>query len=424
MEPNVSREISALKTLESWSGLERLQHILLAAKQQRLRRNIFRLTQGDLRIEALHSRMIAWLLDPQGWHGLGDKFGSRFVQALLGKCRDADQSIQIIRVHTEYSTGKGQIDILLETQSGETAGVIGIENKIDSPEGDRQLHKYGEALKQRFASVRLALLTPEGLEASPLPECPYATIDYAEVASWLEDAIEDIDDEHSVEPVGLDLARQYLDVVRFDVMREKNSEINAICEALYQQHREAWQVIRRFLPSERDELLRQLGSKVCERFSAEFDGDWHFSIRRGKYARVYRDDWCKLGKRTEEDPVVGWEVSDFLSWDYAAAHLRFYLTEIPDDETSNGYGYKIGLKIDIRGLSREDHLPRRIIDALEREGLKVFERDQWTTSLKSASKLPSIVKGPDRILDWAVTHAKRAVEALNSVFANESGHSA
>jgi hypothetical protein len=169
-------------------------------------------------------------------------------------------------------------------------------------------------------------------------------------------------------------------------------------------------------------LLRQLGSKVCERFAAKFDGDWHFSVRRGKYARVYREDWCQLGKRTEEEPVVGWEAGDFLSWNYAAAHLRFYLTEIPDDEASDGYGYKIGLKIDIRGLSREDRLPKRIIDELERKGLKVFERDQWTTSLKSASKLPSIVKGPDRILDWAVTHASDAVEALNSVFANESGH--
>lgn len=427
METDVSREISALKSLESWPELERLQRILIESRRQRLRRNIFRLTQRDLRAEGLHSRMIAWLLDPQEWHGLGDKFASRFVGAMLRGCDSMKRPpATVVRVETEASTGEGPIDILLETRSDGLRGVIGIENKIDSPEVDGQLRRYGVGLVRRFpdACVFVALLTPDRRKPNKDPECGFAWIGYADVASWLEDAIHAAQGENSSALLGLDIAQQYLDIVRFDVMREANSEVETICEALYKQHREAWQVIRRFLPSERDELLRQLGSKVCERFAAEFDGDWHFSVRRGKYARVYRDDWCKLGKRTEEEPVVGWEVSDFLSWDYAAAHLRFYLTEIPDDEASNGHGYKMGLKIDIRGLSREDHLPRRIIDALEREGLKVFERDQWTTSLKSASKLPSIVKGPDRILDWAVTHAKHAVEALNSVFANESGHSA
>jgi hypothetical protein len=424
METDVSREISALKSLGSWPELERLQQILVESRRQRLRRNIFRLTQWDLRTEGLHSRMIAWLLDPQEWHGLGDRFASRFLGALLGGCDAAERPpATVVRVETEASTGEGPIDISLETRSEGLLGVIGIENKIDSPEVDGQLWRYGVGLVRKFPDARVfvALLTPDHREPNKAPACGFASIGYSDVASWLEDAIHDAQVDDSSTPLGLDIAQQYLDVVRGDVMREANSEVKAICEALYKQHREAWQVIRRRLPSERDESLRQLGSKVCERFAAKFGGDWHFSVRHGKYARVYRDDWCALGTRTEEEPVVGWDGGDFLSWNYAAAHLRFYLTEIPDDETSNEYGYKIGLKIDIRGLSREDHLPRRIIAALEREDLRVFTRDQWTTSIKSASKLPSIVKGPDQVLDWAVAHAKRAIDALNSAFTAEPG---
>ncbi len=269
MESDISREIGALRTLESWSGLERLQEILLEAKRLRLRRNIFRLAQGDLRIEALHSRMIAWLLDPQEWHGLGDKFASRFVESILSGCDPTERPpTTIARVGTEVSTGEGPIDILLETRAGGLKGVIGIENKIDSPEVDGQLWRYGVGLVRNFADTRVfvALLTPDRRKPNREPKCGSAWIGYADVASWLEDAIRDAQAEHSSIPLGLDIAEQYLDVVRFDVMREANSEIETICAGLYKQHREAWQVIRRLLPSERDELLRRLGSKVhCER---------------------------------------------------------------------------------------------------------------------------------------------------------------
>jgi hypothetical protein len=364
--------------------------------------------------------MIAWLLDPQEWHGLGDKFSSRFVQALLGKCHDVDPSVQVVRVHTEYSTGEGPIDILLETQSGQTLGAIGIENKVDSPEGDGQLHRYAEALKQRFQSVGVALLTPEGLDASPKPKCPYAPINYADVAPCLEGALQSVDVEHSMESVGLDLARQYLDVVRGDVMREANSEVKGICGALYEQYRDAWQVIRRQLPSEEDELLRCLGSAVCERFERAFSGAWRFSILRGKYARVYRPNWRVLGEKSEPDPIIGWKDKEgFLDWDYAATHLRLYITAVPDEESANGYAYRISCKFDRRSHTRRDDLPQRIVDALKAAGLAVPDQDQSTVYFGSKSKLPSIARKPDAILGWIAGRAEPVVKALDSGFGTE-----
>lgn len=63
---------------------------------------------------SVHSDVIAWLLDPKGWHDLGDGFGGRFVAGVLAACgHQSDAPMEIDRVQREFSTGHGPVDILI-----------------------------------------------------------------------------------------------------------------------------------------------------------------------------------------------------------------------------------------------------------------------------------------------------------------------
>ena len=88
------------------------------------------------RVEGVHSDLLAWLLDPHGWHGLGDAFGRHFIpKALRAAGCQFSGSFAIAKVETEASTGEGPIDVLVHLQNDGRSIVVGIENKIDAPVG-------------------------------------------------------------------------------------------------------------------------------------------------------------------------------------------------------------------------------------------------------------------------------------------------
>lgn len=76
-------EYKALVRLHEWSGVTRLDEI---ARNLAQRQNFFRLVSRAIRDESVHSDVIKWLLDPKGWHDLGDGFGDRFVAGVLATC--------------------------------------------------------------------------------------------------------------------------------------------------------------------------------------------------------------------------------------------------------------------------------------------------------------------------------------------------
>jgi len=164
-------EYGALKRLEAWDGLKRLDIIL---DKLRGRPNFFSVAPRLLRVEGVHSDILAWLLDPKGWHKLGDGFSQGFVAAALAGCGlNPELPLRVTEVHREFSTGKGPIDILIRVRYGDSGIVIGVENKIDSPEGDKQLERYEQGLRKRFPEdlLVLAFLTPKGEKPRSQPTC-------------------------------------------------------------------------------------------------------------------------------------------------------------------------------------------------------------------------------------------------------------
>jgi hypothetical protein len=126
---------------------------------------------GFVRYERAHSEAIAWCLDPRQRHG----FGTTLLKSVLA-CIDGDDASTLaslvdetppdaIHVHTEHLLqGQGRIDIVVVGDCNPKPWMIAIEIKVDSGEGDRQLLRYAQGLKENFrkhAQLRI-FATPNG----------------------------------------------------------------------------------------------------------------------------------------------------------------------------------------------------------------------------------------------------------------------
>ena len=174
---------------------------LLASKEyaalQRLRPefNLFSLLDDALR-EPAWSRLFSGLLDSTLPHGLGagafrgwlaevaDELGRRGRQ--LPSFFQAVPPDAIVRSTVEYSTPKKRrIDILVRVLDAthRVVGVVGVENKLGSPEQPSQVGDYQAALTEVFPGAHrlIVYLTPDGREArtaNPSAQCPYLPTSY------------------------------------------------------------------------------------------------------------------------------------------------------------------------------------------------------------------------------------------------------
>jgi hypothetical protein len=167
------------------------------AALQRLRPefNLFSLLDDALR-EPAWSRLFSGLLDSTLPHGLGsaplrgwlaevadesDKKGKQLPAFFRDLPSDAT-----VRSTVEYSTPKRRrIDVLVRVLDAahRVVGVVGIENKLGSPEQAAQVGDYQAALAEVFPGAHqlIIYLTPDGREArtaDPSATCPYLPASY------------------------------------------------------------------------------------------------------------------------------------------------------------------------------------------------------------------------------------------------------
>lgn len=109
--------------------------------------NVLGLSSSEVR---LHSAFLAELLNPNGDHGLGDKFLQAFLEGVVRKIKEFNHftfDTTSAKVYVEYDIGQispdetegGRIDILLEDKDHQT---IIIENKIYAGDQPKQLLRY------------------------------------------------------------------------------------------------------------------------------------------------------------------------------------------------------------------------------------------------------------------------------------------
>ena len=410
------KEYEALKRLEPWDGLTRLDLLLDGLRR---RPNFFFVAPRVLRVEGVHSDMLAWLLDPRGWHGLSDRFALGFLSAVLAGCgMDSGLPLRVDEVHREFSTGSGSIDILIRVRYGDTGLIVGVENKIDSPEGDRQLVRYAQGLARRFPRdlLVLAFLTPDGMEPQLRPTCPTVTVTYRTVVEQIDAAVDVASG--PADTTGLTLARHYSAALKAHIMPESNPDIDAICRTLYDDHQEAWRAIRRRLPSLRDESHAYVGSKVAEHLEKMYGGTWQAVVRRDKYACVFRPAWSGLGSY-ETDQIVGLSQAPGSPRTYPRVHFRL-VADRAETDAGETFHYRVRLKVD---TAENPALGKSLVRALKSVSSiqsKLPARTQFTLPLKSTSRLPPIGDNPedvpDSVVDWFATNTAELVPVLDSVF--------
>ena len=409
-------DYEALKRLDAWDGLQRLDAVLDDLKK---RPNFFNVAPRVLRVEGVHSDMLSWLLDPRSWHGLSDRFAHTFLCSVLVGCgMDAARLLRVDEVHREFSTGNGPIDILLRLRYGDVGLVVGVENKIDSPEGDDQLVRYAQGLAVRFPGdlLVLALLTPDGRDPEASPACPIAPLAYRTVAELIDAAVTATP--RSTDAIGLALVRHYVAALRAHIMPESNSDIDAICRQLYDDHQEAWRAIRRRLPSKRDESHAYVGSKVAQRLERQYGGKWQFVVRRDKYACVFRPAWSDLGVY-EADQIVGLSQAPEVPRTYPRVHFRL-VADRSETDASERFHYRVRLKVDTRKNPAFGKSLVRALKAVDSIQSKLPTRTQFTLPLKSTSQLRAIGDDPedvpDSVVDWFASHTAEVVPVLDAVF--------
>jgi len=157
--------------------------------------NIFSVIGVQRKEVRLHSAFIAELLNPQGNHGLGDRFLVAFLEKALDKKNHSIET-KTAKVVVEYVIGPtsedgkrgGRIDILLTDKKN---NAIIIENKIDASDQENQLLRYYNYAKDNKLSYDLIYLTKEGNKASDYStngeKVDYRCISYRyNIISWLE----------------------------------------------------------------------------------------------------------------------------------------------------------------------------------------------------------------------------------------------
>lgn len=150
--------------------------------------NMFRVC-GVNHYEDTHSAILAELLNPQGSHGLKTKFLECFVAMM--KVRDF--SCENARIHTQYDTGNGRLDILIEEDAKKRALII--ENKIYAGDQQEQLKRYNSFAENKYGigNYQMFYLTLWGDKASTQSGggVNYTPISYKDnVSGWLEKCLE------------------------------------------------------------------------------------------------------------------------------------------------------------------------------------------------------------------------------------------
>ena len=199
---------------------------------------------GVPRAEIRHSRVIAWLIDPLGSHGLGDAF-------LRGFLREAIHSASSIEIDVPSPTDidgwdlseavvfreRHNIDILV---MDETNGyVCPIENKIDSGEHSNQLSRYLRTVKRTYPDLSPlpVFLTPGGRRPARKADAEqYATLGYGTVA----ELINQLRSGHvaGTSASVMDFLRQYELTIRRRVMKTPD-DIDRLALKIYNDHSEA-----------------------------------------------------------------------------------------------------------------------------------------------------------------------------------------
>jgi hypothetical protein len=206
--------------------------------------NIFRTLRIE-KAEIRHSNVLAWLLNPEESHSLGDIVLRRVLSNILLQGNANIQGISAAKIELmdfadiEILREWRNIDILVIDRTNKL--LLLIENKIYSSESRGQLAKYKKAALEAFPSFVpiLVFLTLTGEESDDIAADKYISYSHLQILGVLEKIFTQRQSQLP-EQVAI-FIRQYTDVLRRLTMKDES--LVDLCKTIYRRHREAIDLI-------------------------------------------------------------------------------------------------------------------------------------------------------------------------------------
>ena len=307
-------DIECLDELLPWSGKFNLFDVLKVSKT-----------------EIRHSNMLAWLLNPNENHGLGDAYLRGIFQRLVENDLNGRYDIFKILLLDMFSFSVyrewNNIDILLVSKNEKV--LMAIENKVGSCEHSNQLNRYRNILEKEYEDYQriYVFLTPDGEEPSDVENWDILT--YNDVVEVLENICCKIE----LQPDVSVMIKNYIEVIRRDIV--KDQKLIDICNKIYNKHKKALDLIYEYRTDYKMQLTNAI-KEVLKSLSKE-----------GKI--IYDEEWDCVFRTKEmdsvlpllEEPKSSWESLNVYSYWFNIQDGRFYVIfelagwNVPKDEMAN-----------------------------------------------------------------------------------------
>jgi|LSQX01.2.fsa_nt_gb hypothetical protein len=238
--------------------------------------NIFQILNIS-RTEIRHSNFLSWLLDPNGTHGLGKLFLTKFLRELaaseiateLDEFEIEEMNFNNVEIRREWRN----IDLLIIFDSL----VICIENKVDSQDHSNQLSKYRLIIEETFKSHKkvFVYLTPEGAQPNAIKERQHFTPYSYEHVIDQADRVLKIHG-NSLNKGVYQYISDYLTTLKRELM--KNDILNELAVKIYKNHKELFDFVFENKSDIATELYPIFVNKIQK-------SDWVVGSKNKGYAR-------------------------------------------------------------------------------------------------------------------------------------------
>lgn len=206
--------------------------------------DILKITRKEIR----HSNMLAWLMDPNENHGLGDVVLKGILQYGVSRHSVNDVFSTLLMDCYDFFILRewSNIDILAVSKSQKF--VLCIENKIDSGENNNQLARYQKIVEQSYSGYEkmFVFLTPDGRESSK-PDVWFA-MGYEELLRILINSYT----KRTIRPEAKLMIENYIDTIRRDIVGDE--KLAQVCAEIYSKHKRALDLIYEYKPDQALEL--------------------------------------------------------------------------------------------------------------------------------------------------------------------------
>jgi len=249
------------------------------------------------RQEIRHSRFLAYLLDPNETHGLGDQFLRAILRTTLGDDSECPVSRLDVELKDLSDAGvyceRDHFDITVQIPELELLFVI--ENKVGAAESEAQLETYRKRAQERYGEYRFlgCFLTPDGYEGT---DENWFTLSYGAVCEVLTRILgqETLADDVTI------AINHYIELVQRRIMA--SPELVRACREIYLKHRAAFDLIV-------EHGQQSALGTAFDQFAAAHPG-LAVTTLRSEAVFFHHESWLQLPGRPVADRAAGW-TSDF-----------------------------------------------------------------------------------------------------------------